>query len=336
MGENMVKVGINGFGRIGRLTLRAMLKHKDIDVVAVNDITDAKTLAHLFKYDSTYGKFQGDVKNTDDEITINGKGIKVLSVRNPAELPWSKLGVDIVIESTGIFRDANKAKAHIEAGAKKVVISAPAKNEDITIVLGVNDEAYDPDKHHIISNASCTTNCFAPMVKVLNETFGVDRGFMTTIHSYTADQRLQDAPHKDLRRARAAAQSMIPTTTGAAKAIGLVIPEMKGKLDAISVRVPTIDGSLVDFVCALKKNVTADEINNAFKEYSKKYPDYIEYLDEPLVSCDIIGNTHSLIFDSLMTFANGNVTKVLGWYDNEMGYSCRLADLVTMMGKKGL
>jgi glyceraldehyde 3-phosphate dehydrogenase len=300
----------------------------------VNDITDARTLGHLFKYDSTYGKFPGTVEVKEDAIVVNGKEVKVLAIKNPAELPWGELGVDYVVESTGLFRDRAKAQLHLEAGAKKVIISAPAKGPDKAIVLGVNEHEYDPDKHNIIDNASCTTNCFAPMVKVINDNFGIERGFMTTIHAYTSDQRLIDAPHKDLRRARAAANSIIPTSTGAAKAIGVVMPELKGRLDGIAVRVPTIDASLVDFVCVAKREATVEEVNGAFKRAAEKHPRYIEYLEDPLVSCDIIGNTHSMVFDPFETFTNGNLIKALAWYDNELGYSHRLIDLIEYMAKK--
>ncbi len=330
----MTKVGINGFGRIGRLVLKAGISSSDIEFVAINDITDPATLAHLFKYDSTFGIYKGSVGVSGDSIVIDGKKIKVLAEKDPAKLPWKELGVDIVVESTGRFRDRESASKHLRGGAKKVIISAPAKGEDITIVLSVNEEKYDSEKHNIISNASCTTNCFAPMAKALNDNFGIEKGFMTTIHSYTMDQRLLDAPHKDLRRARAAARSIIPTTTGAAKAIGVVIPELDGKLDAISIRVPTIDASLVDFVAVLKKEVSKDEVNEVFKEAAKKYPRYIEYLEDQLVSCDIIGNSHSMVFDPFETFAKGNLVKILAWYDNETGYATRVVDLIEYIAKK--
>jgi glyceraldehyde-3-phosphate dehydrogenase type I len=334
--EGMIKVAINGFGRIGRNTLRAALGHsqyaKNFEIVAVNDLGNTKTLAHLLKYDSIYGKFNGNIEAKDDGINVNDKWIKFYSQMNPSKLPWNELDIDVVIESTGIFRDRDGASQHLNAGAKKVIISAPAKNPDITIVLGVNQQLYDAEKHHIISNASCTTNSLAPPVKVLNDSFGIEQGFMTTIHSYTGDQRILDFPHKDLRRARAAAVSIIPTTTGAAKAISLVIPELNGKLDGIAVRVPTPDGSLTDFTCILKKDVTAEEINNAFKNASENnLRGIMEYTEEPLVSTDIVGNPHSSIIDGLSTKVNGGqgrLLKILSWYDNEWGYSCRIVDLI--------
>ncbi|MDD5492541.1 MAG: type I glyceraldehyde-3-phosphate dehydrogenase [bacterium] len=338
-----VKVGINGFGRIGRLVLKAGLANKNLEFVAVNDLTDAKTLAHLFKYDSTFGIFPGTVEAKDNAIVINGKEIKVLAEKDPAKLPWKALGVEIAIESTGRFVDAigdpakgkPGANAHIQAGAKKVVISAPAKNEDITIVMGVNDDKYDPAKHHILSNASCTTNCLAPAVKVIRDEFGVNKGFMTTIHSYTNDQPILDFPHKDLRRARAGAISMIPTSTGAAKAIGLVIPELKGKLDGYSMRVPTPDVSVVDVVLEVGKECTAEEVNAALKKASEgKMGKYLEYCEAPLVSRDFLGNPKSSIIDSLCTKAMGNMVKVVAWYDNEWGYSNRVIDLVDLIINK--
>lgn len=333
-----MKVGINGFGRIGRLVFRAALasKSSDFDIVAVNDITDAKTLAHLLKYDSTYGILDAEVKATEDSIIVNGKKIMVLCVKNPEELPWGKLGVELVIESTGKFTSKEKCAGHLKAGAKKVIISAPAKGEiDATIVMGVNEGIYDSSKHNVVSNASCTTNCLAPVVKVLNDKFGIEIGFMTTIHSYTGDQNILDAPHKDLRRARSAAVSMVPTSTGAAKAIGLVIPELKGKLDGIAVRVPTMDVSLVDLVCIVKKATTAEEVNKAMKDAaSGAMKNYLEYSEVPLVSCDFIGNEHSSIFDAEETKVNGTLVKVLSWYDNEYGYACRTVELALYMGKK--
>ena len=329
-----VKVGINGFGRIGRGVLRAALEKKsDLDFVAVNDLTDAKTLAHLFKYDSVFGNYTGEVKAGDGEIIVNGKAIKVVAEKDPANLPWKSLGVEIVIESTGRFTEAQKAAAHVQAGAKKVLISAPAKNEDITIVLGVNEDKYDSAKHNIVSNASCTTNCLAPVVKVLMDKFGVVSGLMTTIHSYTNDQVILDAPHKDLRRARAAALSMIPTTTGAAKAIGLVIPELKGKLDGLAIRVPTPNVSLVDVVLKVQKATTKEEVNAALKAAAATSP-YLAYTEEPLVSRDFNGNPASSIVDGLSTFVNGDMVKVMAWYDNEVGYSNRVVDLVAYMAKK--
>ncbi len=335
----MIRVGINGFGRIGRNTLRAALGHsqygKKFEIVAINDLGNTEILAHLLKYDSIYGKFDGEIETTDDGIIVNGKPIAFFSQVNPAKLPWNKLDVDVVIESTGIFRTREGASNHLEAGAKKVVISAPAKDPDITIVLGVNEHHYDAQHHHIISNASCTTNSLAPPVKVLHDSFGIDQGFMTTIHSYTGDQRILDFPHKDLRRARAAAISIIPTTTGAAKAVALVMPELKGKIDGMAVRVPTPDGSLTDFTCLLKKEVSIDEVNKALKKASEhKLRGIMQYSEEPLVSVDIVGNSHSSVIDGLSTRVNGdkgNLVKILSWYDNEWGYSCRLVDLIYYM-----
>lgn len=327
-----IKVGINGFGRIGRLTFRALLKNKNIEVVAFNDLTDAKTLAHLLKYDSVHGKFPGEVKVEGDYLVVDGKKIRVLAEKDPANLPWKDLGVEIVVESTGIFRTREKMSKHLTAGAKKVVLSVPSDNAgdvDATIVLGVNDDNLKPEMK-LISNASCTTNCLAPIAKVLHDNFGIKKGLMNTIHSYTNDQIILDAPHKDLRRARAAAVSIIPTKTGAAKAIGLVIPELDGKLDGFAVRVPTPDGSLVDLTCELARPVTKDEINAAMKKAAEgPMKGILEYLDEPLVSCDIVGNPHSSIFDSLLTkVLDGNLVKVVSWYDNEAGYSARLAQMV--------
>jgi|AntAceMinimDraft_17_1070374.scaffolds.fasta_scaffold51362_1 glyceraldehyde 3-phosphate dehydrogenase len=325
-----IKVAINGFGRIGRITYRSLLNKKNIDVIAVNDLTDCKTLAHLLKYDSVHGKFPGEVYADGNNIVVNGNRIRVYSEKDPANLPWKELGISIVIESTGFFRTREKSYAHIKAGAKKVIISAPAKSDDVkTVVLGVNDFIIEKNDD-IISNASCTTNCLAPVAKVLNDNFGIKRGLMNTIHSYTTDQNLHDAPHSDLRRARAAACSLIPTTTGAAKAVGLVIPELKGKLDGLSVRVPSVDGSLVDFTCELSKNVTKEEINAAIKKASENtMKGILEYCEEPIVSVDVIGNTHSSVFDSLLTQVNdGNFIKVILWYDNEVGYSSRTADLI--------
>ena len=331
----MVRVGINGLGRIGRLALKAGLEKKGLDFVAVNDLTDAETLGHLFKYDSTFGIFPGEVKAKDNTLIIDGNEIKVFKEKDPASLPWKKLGVEVVIESTGKFRDREGAEKHLKAGAKKVIISAPAKGEDITIVLGVNEEKYDPEKHHIISNASCTTNCLAPVAKVLLDNFGIRKGLMTTIHSYTNDQVILDFPHKDLRRARAAALSMIPTTTGAAKATALTIPQLKGKMDGLAIRVPTPNVSLVDFVCELEKEVTREEVNNAFKKASEgKLSHILEYTEEPLVSRDFNGNPHSAIVDGLSTCViEGNLVKVLAWYDNEWGYSHRLVELVEYISK---
>jgi len=327
------RVAINGFGRIGRLSLRQLLKKNGIDIVAVNDLTDVNTLAHLFKWDSVHGKYPGTVEVQNGHLVIDGDTIEVFSERNPSDLPWAKLNVDVVVESTGVFTDRASAGKHLEAGAKKVVISAPAKGDITTVVLGVNDEvlALNDD---ILSNASCTTNCLAPMVKVLDDAFGVEKGYITTIHAYTADQSLQDAPHKDLRRARAAAMSMIPTTTGAATAVGLVLPHMKGKLDGSAVRVPTVDGSLTDLTAILSREVSVEEINAAMKAAADgPMKGILEYTDEPLVSIDIVGNTHSCIFDSGLTSTNGSLVKILGWYDNEVGYSSRVADLVVKLGK---
>lgn len=331
-----VKIGINGFGRIGRLVGRIAMKDAGIEIVGINDIADAKVLAHLFKYDSAYGVLNMEIKGSDEAIVINGKKIPTFMEKEPNKLPWKDLGADIVIEATGKFRSRDKAALHLEAGARKVIITAPAKGKpaDCAIVMGVNEESYEPSKHHVIDNASCTTNCFAPMVKILHETFGIERGFMTTIHSYTADQRLIDAPHKDLRRARAAAHSIIPTTTGAAKAIEIIMPELKGKLDAISVRVPTIDASLVDFVCIVRRETSNEEVNNTFREASERKPQYIEYLKDEVVSCDIIGNPHSMIFDPYETKVIGNLIKVLAWYDNEYGYASRVVDFVHYIGER--
>ena len=332
-----VRVGINGFGRIGRLVLKAGWGNKDIEWVAVNDLTDAKTLAHLFKYDSIFGIQKGTVEAHGNDLVIDGKTVKVLAQKDPAALPWKDLGVDIVVESTGRFTEAEKAKAHLSAGAKMVVISAPAKGEDITICMGINEEKFDPAKHKIISNASCTTNCLAPLAKVLREAFGIRRGLMTTIHSYTNDQVVQDFPHKDLRRARAAAISMIPTSTGAAKAIGLVLPELKGKLSGTSIRVPTPDVSLVDLTVELEKPATREEINAAYKKAasSPALSRYVEYCEEPLVSRDFLGNPKSCIIDALSTdVIDGTFAKVFGWYDNEWGYSNRVVDLVAYLAKK--
>ncbi len=333
------RVGINGFGRIGRQSLKAMLERhpNDLEVVAVNDLTDTQTNAHLLKYDSTYGRFPGEVEATADSLIVNGHSVKVISQRNPAEIPWSDLGVDIVIESTGLFTDASKAAAHLQGGAKKVIISAPAKGEDLTIVLGVNQDMYDPAKHRIISNASCTTNCLAPAAKVLNDSFGIERGLMNTIHSYTNDQRILDQVHKDLRRARSAGTNIIPTTTGAARALALVIPELKGRFDGMSLRVPTITVSVVDFVAIVRKEATKEAVNDAFKQAaSGELQGILEYTDEPLVSSDFRGDPHSSIIDGLSTMVTGgNMVKVIAWYDNEWGYSCRVADLADFIAKKG-
>ncbi|MEL6251983.1 MAG: type I glyceraldehyde-3-phosphate dehydrogenase [Bacteroidota bacterium] len=325
-----LKVGINGFGRIGRLVFRRLIDNPNVEIVKINDLTDNATLATLLKFDSIHGKFPGTVDGSDDEsITVNGKKILASAERNPENLAWGDLGVDVVVESTGVFRNMEGAQKHITAGAKKVVISAPAKGEvDATVVLGVNDEILTSDMT-VVSNASCTTNCLAPMAKVLHEKFGIKSGYITTIHGYTADQRIQDAPHRDLRRARAAAINIVPTTTGAAVAVGLVLPELKGVLDGIAARVPVPDGSLTDLVVTLDKEASADEINAAMKEAADgPMKGILEYSDDPLVSSDIIGNPHSCIFDSGMTRVNGNMVKVVGWYDNEMGYSARVADLL--------
>jgi len=334
-----IKIGINGFGRIGRNVLRAIMqdqsRYGELEVVSVNDLTDAATLAHLFKYDSVFGIFKGEVSHGDNSITVNGREIKIHSEKEPKLLPWKSEGVEVVVESTGRFTDKASAMGHVEAGAKKVIISAPAKGEDITVVLGVNEDKYNPSEHHIISNASCTTNCLAPVVKVLNDVFGVERGLMTTIHSYTNDQRILDLPHKDLRRARAAALSMIPTTTGAAKAVTLVIPELKGKLDGMAIRVPTPNVSVVDFVCDLKSKTSADEVVSALKEAAKgKLAGYLDVCMEPLVSVDFTGNPYSSIVDGLsVSVIEGTMVKVLSWYDNEWGYSNRVADLAKYVMK---
>lgn len=329
-----VRVGINGFGRIGRLFIRAALKQgADVEIVAINDLTDAKTLAHLLKYDSVHGPFPGTVALEDDTLIIDGRPVKVLSEKDPAELPWSDMGVDVAVESTGHFTDRAGAARHLEAGARKVIISAPAKNPDVTLCLGVNEEVYDRAAHDVISNASCTTNCLAPMARVLVDNFGIEKGFMTTVHAYTNDQNVLDFPHKDLRRARAAAVSIIPTTTGAARAVALVIPELAGRLDGLALRVPTPDGSITDLVVQLDTEVTADQVNAAMKEAaaSPRLKGILQYQPDPIVSIDIIGNPHSSIFDPGMTMAQGRLLKCAAWYDNEWGYSCRLVDLVQMV-----
>jgi glyceraldehyde 3-phosphate dehydrogenase len=333
-----VKVGINGFGRIGRNIVRAGLHRNDVEFVAVNDITDTKTLAHLLKYDSVLGPLHEDVTADADSITVGGKKIKVFATKDPAQLDWNSVGAQIVVESTGKFTDAKEACKHIRGSVKKVIISAPAKNEDITIVLGVNDSAYDPAKHNVISNASCTTNCLAPVVKVLYDKFGIQKGSMTTIHSYTNDQNVLDFPHKDLRRARAAALNMIPTTTGAAKAIGLVMPQLKGKLDGYAMRVPTPNVSVVDFVAVLDKAATTEEVNAALKSAAEgPMKGILEYTEDPVVSSDMMHNANSSIVDSQLTkVLDGNLAKVVSWYDNEWGYSCRVVDLVAFLTKKGL
>ena len=325
------RVGINGFGRIGRNFFRAQQQRgADIEIVAVNDLGDATTMAHLLRYDSVLGPFPGDVALGDGVIEAGGESMKMLEERDPAALPWGDLGVDVVLESTGFFTDREGAQKHLDAGAKKVVISAPATDPDVTLVLGVNDGDYDPAAHHIVSNASCTTNCVAPLARVLDDLAGIQSGFMTTIHAYTNDQNILDLPHKDLRRARAAAINLIPTSTGAAKAIGLVLPHLKGKVDGVSVRAPVPTGSLTDLVVTLGREVTKDEINAAYAAAASSGPlaDVLHYSEDPLVSTDIVGNPNSCIYDSLMTMAHGNTAKVFGWYDNEWGYSCRLVDLV--------
>ncbi len=330
-----IKVGINGFGRIGRMVFKIMEQRGGFEVAAINDLTDAKTLAHLLKYDSVHGRFNGTVEAKDNSIVVNGKEIDVLSVKNPAELPWKKEGVQVVIESTGVFRERAKVALHLEAGAEKVILTVPSKDEiDNMIVLGVNnDDLKDSDK--IVSNASCTTNCLAPMVKVLNDSFGVEKGLMTTVHAYTNDQNVLDMPHKDLRRARAAAENIIPTTTGAAKAAGKVIPELNGKLNGMAMRVPVKDGSIVDFVAILKKNTTIEEVNAAMKKAAEgELKGIMEYTEDPIVSVDIIGNSHSCIFDAPSTMIMGdNLVKVVGWYDNEWGYSNRVVDLIGHIAK---
>jgi len=330
----MIRVAINGFGRIGRQVLQAGILDPEIEWVAVNDLTDTKTLAHLLKYDSVQGKSKYSVEAKSDGIIVNGKFIKVLSEKDALKLPWKDLNIDVVVESTGFYTDREGAEKHLTAGAKKVLISAPGKGMDLTIVKGVNEHNYDKNKHNIISNASCTTNCLAPLVKVLNDNFGIVNGFMTTVHAYTADQKLVDAPHKDLRRARTAAVSIIPTTTGAAKTVGEVIPELKGKLDGVSLRVPIPAGSATDFVCNLKKSTTIEEINALFKNVSEHHlKDVLEYCDEPIVSADIIHNNHSVIFDSMSTMViEGTFVKILGWYDNEWGYSNRMVDVIKIIG----
>ena len=330
-----VKVGINGFGRIGRNFYRALTASgADIEVVGVNDLTNNKTLAHLLKYDSILGKFDGEISYDEESITVNGHKILAFEERDPAALPWGKIGADIVIESTGRFTDATKAKAHLDAGAKKVIISAPAKNEDATFVIGVNDADYDPAQHNIVSNASCTTNCLAPLAKVLNDEFGIVKGLMTTVHAYTADQNLQDGPHKDLRRARAAALNVVPTKTGAAAAVALVLPELKGKFDGYALRVPTPTVSVVDLTFEASRETTVDEVVAAIKKASEANPKVIGFTDEALVSTDLQGDPRSTIFDSTLTKVIGNQVKVVSWYDNEWGYSNRLVDLAALVGSK--
>lgn len=326
----MIKVAINGFGRIGRLTFRQLLKDKNVEVVAINDLTDAKTLAHLFKYDSSQGGFDGEVGyEGDDKLIVNGKSYRLFALKDPSSLPWADLGVQVVAECTGIFRDREGASKHLSAGAKKVIISAPAKGDVKTVVIGVNDASLT-DEDDIVSNASCTTNCLAPIAMVLDREFGIEKGYINTIHAYTADQRIQDAPHKDLRRARAGAFSIIPTTTGAAKAVGLVLPHLKGKLDGNATRVPTITGSMTDLVAVLGRETTSEEINAAVKKAAEnELAGVVQYTEDPIVSADIIGNPHSSIFDSLITSTNGNLVKVVSWYDNEFGYASRTAELIS-------
>ena len=334
------RIGINGFGRIGRQVLKATMERypEDLQVVAVNDLTSPATNAHLLKYDSTYGRFPGTVEATEDALHVNGNEVKVVAERDPSRIPWGDFGADVVVESTGIFTDASKAAGHLEGGAKKVIISAPAKGEDLTIVLGVNEDKYDPRAHRIISNASCTTNCIAPVAKVLNDNFTVNKGLMSTIHSYTNDQRILDQVHDDLRRARAAAANIVPTSTGAARAVALTLPELSGKIHGMAYRVPTTTVSIVDFTAEIGSNATADDINAAFKETSEKtMKGILEYTEEPLVSSDFRGHDHSAIFDGLSTMViGGNLVKVLAWYDNEWGYSCRVADLVNFVAEKGI
>jgi len=340
-----IRVGINGFGRIGRSFFRASWGREEIEIVAVNDLTDAQHLTHLLKYDSVHGIFEGEVSAKEESLLVNGKEIKIFSERDPSQIPWDELGVDVVIEATGVFRDRENAQKHLRGSVKKVIITAPAKNPDITIVLGVNEDKYNPSQHSIISNASCTTNCLAPCVKVLNDAFGVEKGYMVTVHAYTNDQRLLDLPHKDLRRARAAAVNIVPTTTGAAKAIGEVIPELKGKLDGTARRVPVPDGSLIDLTVVVKNPPSSvEEVKERFREAEEKYKksgkpylaEILQYCEEPIVSTDILGNPHSAIFDAPLTQVIDNLVHIAAWYDNEWGYSCRLRDLVIFMAEKGL
>ena len=336
----VTRIGINGFGRIGRLVLRANEGRNagKVEVAAVNDLTDAETNAHLLKYDTSYGHYPGEVAANNGDLVVDGRTIKVFSERDPAQIPWSEMGVDLVIESTGIFTDADKAAGHMTGGAKKVIISAPARGEDLTIVLGVNENLYDSEKHNIVSNASCTTNCFATMVKVLHDSFGIEYGLMSTIHSYTNDQAILDQRHGDLRRARSAAENIIPTSTGAARAVGLVLPELNGKLNGVAFRVPTATGSITDFTAMLSKDVTVEDINEAYQEASAgNMKGILEYNDEPLVSSDYKGNSHSCIIDGLSTMVmEKRMVKVMGWYDNEWGYSCRTSDLAALMAEKGI
>ena len=334
------RIGVNGFGRIGRLVTRATMERypEKLEVAAVNDLTDDKTNAHLFKYDTSYGVYPGQVEADNGDLRIDGRSVKVFSERDPAKIPWSEMGVDLVVESTGIFTDGERAGGHLQGGASKVIISAPATNVDLTMVMGVNDQSYDKGKHNIVSNASCTTNCFAPMVKVLHEAFGIEHGLMSTIHSYTNDQAILDQRHSDLRRARAAAMNIIPTSTGAARAVGLVLPELNGKLHGIAFRVPTATGSVTDFVVNLSREVSAAEVNQAFAAAAAGgLKGILEYTEDPIVSSDVRGNSHSCIFDALSTIVmEGNMVKVMGWYDNEWGYSCRTADLCSFMSEQGI
>jgi glyceraldehyde 3-phosphate dehydrogenase len=335
-----MKIGINGFGRIGRLVLRATNSQHpgELEVAAINDLTDAKTNAHLFKYDTNFGVYPGEVAADGGDLIIDGRGIRVFSERDPAQIPWSEMGVDIVVESTGIFTDGEQAGGHLKGGAGKVVISAPASNVDLTMVMGVNDDSYDPQAHTIVSNASCTTNCFAPMVKVLHESFGIEHGLMSTIHSYTNDQAILDQRHSDLRRARAAAQNIIPTSTGAARAVGLVLPELNGRLHGIAFRVPTSTGSVTDFVANVGRDVSAEEVNEAFRLAAEgPLKGILEYTEDPIVSSDVRGNPHSCVFDALSTMVmQDRMVKIMGWYDNEWGYSCRTVDLCSFIAGKGL
>ncbi len=326
-----VRVGINGFGRIGRNVFRAAAERDDIEIVAVNDITDTKTLAHLLQYDSVFGRYPGVVTADGDSIIVDGRKVRVFSERDPGSLPWSTVGADVVIESTGFFTDRDKAALHLQGGAKKVIISAPAKGPDLTVVIGVNDDQYDPEQHDVISNASCTTNCLAPIAKVLDDTFGLEAAFMTTCHAYTNDQRILDLPHSDLRRARAAALSIIPTSTGAARAIGEVLPHLKGRLDGFALRVPTPDGSVVDLVATVGRETSVEEVNAAFKAASEEGPlkGILGYTEDPIVSRDVIGDPHSSLLDAPLTMVRGTTVKVISWYDNEWGYSCRVAELAT-------
>ncbi len=340
-----IRVGINGFGRIGRSFFRACRGREEIEIVAINDLTDSSQLAHLLKYDSVHGVYPGEVSAEGEDLVVGGRHIKVFAQKDPAQIPWGDLGVDVVIESTGVFRDREKASLHLKSGVKKVIISAPGKNPDLTIVLGVNEDKYDPREHHVVSNASCTTNCLAPVVKVLNDNYGIQRGYMVTVHAYTNDQRLLDLPHKDLRRARAAAVNIIPTTTGAAKAIGEVLPQLKGKLDGSARRVPVADGSLTDLTVTLDRAPSSvEELNERFREAQESYlgsgkpylKEILQYNEDPIVSSDILGNPHSSIYDAPLSYVSGNMVHVASWYDNEWGYSCRLRDLVLFMAEKGL